>query len=86
MSETETPEDPNKKLELNKETIKELDEEELDQVAGGALGTGGGKCKAQTLAPACPPAESDLCPIPTVGCSPEPDPPTIVGVTCPLEE
>lgn len=57
MSEEQMPaspeQDPQKKLDLNKETIKELDEAELDQVAGGALGTGGGKCKAQSLFPAC---------------------------------
>jgi len=43
-----------KKLELNKETVQELSDDQLDQVAGGALKTGGGHCKEQSLAPACP--------------------------------
>jgi hypothetical protein len=83
MSEEQKPVEPKepakeKKLELNKETIKELEEEDLDKVAGGALGTRGGRCAQQTLAPACPPE-----PIETVGCAPLPDPPTIIGLTCP---
>jgi hypothetical protein len=43
-----------KKLELSKETIQELSDTDLDHVAGGALKTGGGHCKEQSLAPACP--------------------------------
>ena len=42
-----------KKLELNKETVQELSDAELDDVAGGALKTGGGHCKELSLAPAC---------------------------------
>jgi hypothetical protein len=42
-----------KKLELSKETIQDLSDADLDQAAGGALKTGGGHCKEQSLAPAC---------------------------------
>lgn len=73
----ETPKQPEqgKKLALNKETVQELDEQQLDQVAGGAK-TVGGRCAGQTLAPACPPE-----PIDTVGCAPLPDPPTLITPT-----
>src|SRR6185436_3685662 len=40
-----------KKLELNKETVQELTDEQLGDVAGGALKTGGGHCKDQSLYP-----------------------------------
>jgi hypothetical protein len=42
-----------KKLELNKETVQELSDEQLGEVAGGLLGTKGGPCKAQSYQPAC---------------------------------
>lgn len=76
MSNKPKPSDPKKpgkgkKLVLKKEAVQELSQQELDQVAGGAR-TGGDRCAAQTLAPACPPE-----PIDTVGCAPNPDPPTI---------
>jgi hypothetical protein len=45
-----------KKLELNKETIQELSDSELGDVAGGIGGTKGGPCLERTFAPACPPA------------------------------
>jgi hypothetical protein len=42
-----------KKLELNKETVQELNDEQLEDVAGGLLGTNGGHCKEMTYQPAC---------------------------------
>jgi hypothetical protein len=57
---------PGKKLELNKETVQELSDEQLDQVAGGGLKTGGGHCKQQSLAPACPAITS---PCDTITCA-----------------
>jgi hypothetical protein len=55
-----------KKLELNKETVQELSDEQLDDVAGGALKTGGGRCKEQSIAPACPAPTS---PCDTITCA-----------------
>jgi hypothetical protein len=43
-----------KKLELNKETVQELSDQQLEDVAGGVLGTKGGHCLEQTYMPACP--------------------------------
>lgn len=43
-----------KKLELNKETVQELSDEQLEDAAGGIGGTKGGPCKERTFAPACP--------------------------------
>jgi natural product precursor len=57
---------PAKKLELNKETIQELSDEQLDDVAGGALKTGGGHCKQQSIAPACP---APSAPCDTITCA-----------------
>jgi hypothetical protein len=66
-----------KKLELNKETVQELSEGELDDVAGGALKTGGGHCKEQSIYPACMGTDSctcQSCACPsnfcTIGCQP----------------
>lgn len=42
-----------KKLELNKETVQELNDEQLADVAGGLLGTKGRACREQTFQPAC---------------------------------
>ena len=42
-----------KKLELNKETVQELSDEQLGDVAGGLLGTKGGPCQAKSYQPAC---------------------------------
>ncbi len=42
-----------KKLELNKETVQELNDEQLEGVAGGLLGTNGGHCKDKSYQPAC---------------------------------
>ena len=59
MGETPKPEqDPKakkrgKKLELNKETVQELNDEQLEDVAGGLLGTKGGACKDKSYQPAC---------------------------------
>ncbi|HNP74685.1 MAG TPA: class I lanthipeptide [Kouleothrix sp.] len=61
-----------KKLALNKETVQELGDEQLEGVAGGALKTGGGHCKEQSLYPACPGTDSctcQSCACPTVFCS-----------------
>ncbi|HNP74684.1 MAG TPA: class I lanthipeptide [Kouleothrix sp.] len=50
-----------KKLALNKETVQELNDEQLEGAAGGALKTGGGHCKEQSLYPACPGTNSCTC-------------------------
>jgi hypothetical protein len=36
-----------------RDSAQELNDTDLDQIAGGALKTGGGHCKEQSIAPAC---------------------------------
>jgi hypothetical protein len=62
-----------KKLELNKETVQELNDEQLEDVAGGLLGTNGGHCKEQTYQPACASGQPQciyLSNLLTCGCKP----------------
>ncbi len=58
-----------RKLELHKETMQELTDDQLEGVAGGALKTGGGHCRQQSLAPACPAPTSPCDTITCVSCN-----------------
>lgn len=70
------PQKLNRKLTLNRETIRTLNDDHLQNVAGGLLGTKGGHCRDQTFEPACPSGQPEciyLSRLFTCGC-----PPTLV--------
>ena len=71
-----------KKLELNRETVQELSDQDLDKVAGGVGGKTG---RCNTSPNVCRESADANCPPDTAGCSPNPDPPSLVkdaGTAC----